>query len=145
MEHLHSNPRRQIIIGNQLVDIRAISLEQVFRRLHVFGEIIEHLYLFILVDPHDTGTSPAIIDRGQVLQIMQSAVGILYLYAAQVIDGFVFLFRLCLFFFVLFVAGDIVTDDNIVGILPDLERGARRILRIKRRQPGGNIGTGNLV
>ena len=76
---------------------------------------------------------------------MQSAVGILYLYAAQVIDGFVFLFRLCLFFLVLFVTGDIVTDDNIVGILPDLERGTRRILRIKRRQPGGNIGTGNLV
>ena len=76
---------------------------------------------------------------------MQSAGGILYLYAAQVIDGFVFLFRLRLFFFVLFVTGDIVTDDDIVGILSDLERGTRRLLRIKRRQPGGDIGAGNLV
>ena len=143
MEYLHGNPRRQIIIGNQLVDIRTVSFEQVFRRLHVFGEIIKHLYLFILVDTHDTGTSPAVIDGSQVLQVMQPAVGILYLYAAQVVDGFVFLFclYLCLRFFLsglsdLFVDRDIVTDDDIVGILPDLERSTGRIFWIERCQTG---------
>lgn len=76
---------------------------------------------------------------------MQSAVGILYLYAAQVIDGFVFLFRLRLFFFVLFVTGDIVTDDDIVGILSDLERGTEEYSGLSAASPGGNIGTGNLI
>ncbi len=72
---------------------------------------------------------------------MQSAACILYLYGAQVVHRFIFL--LCFFFALL--GGDVVADDDIVGIFPDLEGGARRVFGIERRQPRRDVGTGNIV
>ena len=142
MEYLHRHPGRQIIPRHQLVDIRTIAFQQVFRRLHIFGKVIEHLDLLILIDTHDTRTSTTIVDRGQILQVMQSPGRILYLHGTQIVDRFVFLPGFLLLFFGF---GDIVTDNDIIGILSHLEGRTGRVFRIERRQSGRDIGTGNIV
>ena len=140
MEDLYGDPCRQVIIGNQLVDIRTVSFQQVFRRFHIFGEVIENFDLLVLIDTHDTGASPSVIDRCQILQVMQATVGILYLHTAQIVDSLFFpgsigIFLFCLFQLLLFF-GDIVTDDDIIGILSYLEGSTGRIFGIERSQPG---------
>ena len=140
MEDLYGNPCRQVIIGNQLIDIRTVSFQQIFRRFHIFGEVIENLDLLVLIDTHNTGASPSVIDRCQILQVMQTSVGILYLYTAQVVDR-LFLLGISGIFFLFFpqfllLFGDIVTDNNIIGILSYLEGSTGRIFGIERSQPG---------
>ena len=140
MEDLYGNPCRQVITRNQLIDIRTVSFQQIFRRFHIFGEVIENLDLLVLIDTHDTGASPSVIDRCQILQVMQTSVGILYLYTAQVVDRLFLLgiFGIFFLFFLQFLLlfGDIVTDNNIIGILSYLEGSTGRIFGIERSQPG---------
>ena len=71
---------------------------------------------------------------------MQTSVGILYLYTAQVVDRLFLLgiFGIFFLFFLQFLLlfGDIVTDNNIIGILSYLEGSTGRIFGIERSQPG---------
>ena len=139
MKHFDRHARRQVITRHQLVDIRPVAFEEVSRLFNVARERIEQLNLLVLVHTGDTGTPAAIIDGGDIFQPVQVAGSAWYMHFAQVVHRLVPILASRLFFLSLFVAGNIITDDDIVGILPHLERSPGRNLRVQRREAGSYV------
>ena len=133
MKHFDRHARRQVITRHQLVDIRPVAFEEVSRLFNVARERIEQLNLLVLVHTGDTGTPAAIIDGGDIFQPVQAAGSAWYMHFAQVVH------RLVPILASLFLLYRPVTDDDIVGILPHLERSPGRNLRVQRREAGSYV------
>ena len=127
VEHLDRHARRQVIARHQLVDIRPVAFEEVFRLFDVAREGIEQLDLLVLVHAGDAGTSAAIVDGGDIFEPVQAAGGARYAHFAQVVHRLV---PVLVGLFLFFRPVRPVADDDIVGVFPYLERGPGRNLRV---------------
>ncbi len=108
MDHLDSYTGRQVIVGNQLVDIGTIPLQQCFGLFDAPQKAVTHVQLFVLIDTYDAGTPVPLVHRCNISQVVQAPATVHDLHRFQIIDGFLPLLLLLLFF------GCFVTNDDIV-------------------------------